>query len=308
MGAHGGGAQADLHSSASVAFLFVARPGMPAGWGRGPTAGAENLSGMYDNLRRLHAICDRWLLRNGLEVDWRACHRPDFEAMRERVNDTPGLMICNRAGGLEPLLAMRVLTRRDDGIVFASGSGGEVAKGLVGSDRVCWVSDDLDGARTFVQTGLDRMQSGGFALLFPSGKADPMGPQPFRGGFRLLLKRMAPDWMVYAMHMHPDDAEDYLARAGPYSLEHVKRALDDAEPAGAPPRPIVRQRFDERFTTVADWRAAAGDLRAPEANERLTAFYRDLFPTVRRPRPQYLWGVPAWHEPDDVPPTEEVRL
>ncbi|NDD31474.1 MAG: hypothetical protein EB084_24750 [Proteobacteria bacterium] len=259
---------------------------------------------MYENLRRLHFLCDRWLRRNHIEVDWVARGRDGFAEMRDRVNATPGLMICNRAGGLEPLLCMRLLERRDDGIVFASGSGADVVKNVIGGERVQWVSDDLDGARGFVQGGIERMAQGGFALLFPSGKSDPMGPQPFRGGFRLLLKRMQPDWMVYACHMHPDDAEDYLARAGEYSLEHIKRALDDAEPVEPPPATVLTQRFDERFTTVAEWREAAGDLRAPEANERLTAYYRELFPTVRRPRAQYLWGVPAWHDPNDVPPIE----
>lgn len=263
---------------------------------------------MYENLHRIHVMVDRWVQRNNLEVDWVARTRPGFDEMRERVNDTPGLMICNRAGGLEPALTMRVLQRRNDGMVFASGSGADVVQNLVGAQRVCLVSDDLDGAREFVNQGLARMRNGGFALLFPMGKSDPMGPQPFRGGLRLLLKRMEPDWMVYCMHMHPDDAEDYIARVGPYSLEQIRSAVEGTTPQLDGSRPIVRQRFDERWTTVADWREAAGDLRDPRANERLTAFYRALFPLERRPRPQYLWGVPTWHEPDDLPPTEQRTI
>jgi len=237
---------------------------------------------MYDNLRRLHAIIDRWLEKYALDVDYLARARPGFEAMRERLNDTPGLIICNRAGGLEPHLTMRILERRQDGLLVANGAGAELVGRLVGVERVIAVSDDLDDARRFVRASIANMERGGFCLLFPTGKADPDRPQPFKGGFRLLLKRMQPEWMVYGTHMHPDDAEDFRARMGDFSAERCRQTLATLEEDLPEPLPPLRQRFDERWTTVAQWREAMGDPRLPEANERLTRYYASLFPVERR--------------------------
>lgn len=121
------------------------------------------------------------------------------------------------------------------------------------------------------------MQAGGFVLLFPSGKSDPLGPQPFKSGFRLLLKRMQPDWMVYSLWLDPWDAQEYLKRVGVFDEAFVRRAIQEMDRDLPEPLPLLRQRFDERFTTAAEWWEAMGDPRDADANSRLHAHYRDLF-------------------------------
>lgn len=231
-----------------------------------------------EKLRRLHAIVDRWIEKNYLQVDYLAASRPDFAEMRERLNTMPGLVICNRAGGIEPLLAVRLVDRRSDGLIFAGGAGGQLVSHFVGEDRVIQVQEDIVGARELMVRALENMKRGGFVILFPSGKSDPLGPQPFKSGFRLLLKRMQPDWMVYALHLNPWDAQEYLKRVGKFDADFVRYALEALDYDLPQPLPPLRQRFDERFTRVEEWLAAMGDPREAGANGRLHAHFKGLFP------------------------------
>lgn len=92
-------------------------------------------------------MVDRWIAKNYLQVDYLAAARPDFARMREELNTRPGLIICNRAGGIEPLLAVRIVDCRSDGLVFAGGAGGQLVSHFVGEERVIPVQEDLVGAR-----------------------------------------------------------------------------------------------------------------------------------------------------------------
>lgn len=200
----------------------------------------------------------------------------EFSNMRRSLTERPGVFIANHPSGYIDIPVTLTMVDRDDVLIYAQD---RVRSGLVrglaekygdGVGQVVaekLLSNDPSLAKSNFQTALRHVESGGLIVLYPTAgrEGHTLPLVTFRPGFRLLLRLLKPETMVYAAHFNVSHARSPGVLAGRATAMVLPKPLQEVVR-----KPIVVT-VDEQLTTVADWSSSLND------DQAVTRRYAQMF-------------------------------
>lgn len=237
--------------------------------------GAEIAQDGWSGLSR---VMERYLEREKVERNFVQQDSEQFAAMHEALQTEPGLFVANHPAGYVDVPITLSMIHRDDALIyvqtrirdalvtaFGENFGDSAAQEI---DRHLLTNAKEDALGNF-KRAVAHIDAGGLLVLYPTGGKEAKMENPtFEPGFRLLLRKLQSDTMVYAVNYEltgtpgAESSAKFAARA--VSLELP--ILSNSEMA----QPITA-RIDERLTRVGEWSASS------ENDGLLTKRYWELF-------------------------------
>jgi hypothetical protein len=233
-----------------------------------------------------------------------------FSEMREKLNQEAGILIANHPGGFDIISVLSALNRED--IKFlVSEEVSEKWAGIFGKDKVLSApkakayspeqnksvsyreNDAIDDPVAknisavqreylkIMRTITDHIESGGLFIFFPTGGDDSRKLQEFqfKDLFRVLLKKIDSEKMVYSLNIRSDEMKNKTEQAF-----RIAGSFSDALTGGKINwnrlKEPLKIKIDEDYSRSEEWKTL---LSGNKHQERIdcTEHYLEKFPEFR---------------------------
>ncbi len=236
-------------------------------------------------VKALPESMDQYLKSLNIQPDYIIERNNSFEEQRHALNTEAGLAIANHpAGFIDVPMLLRVLNRPDfkayvlDKVYNAlvesfQTNFGEEGK-LIITNKL--LSNSPQQAKTNFKTALEHIKNGGLLIMHPTAGEDRHSTEhiQFQPGFRLFLKHLEPNNMVYSFCFNPQDIQDELKGPGDVALRFsglASEQLTEGKININRERKTAVIRVDEKYSTVDEWQGYAQD------DNSLTKHYWDQY-------------------------------
>ncbi len=199
---------------------------------------------------------------------------PNFAEQRKRLNTEAGVVISNHPSGYIDVPIILSSIHREDFRAYVQENVyrgmldactrvfGEKGQRLV-SEKL--ISNEKAHAKENFATALDHVQRGGLLLIHPTGGRERFSKTrelEFSPGFRLLLRNLPEEKMVYSFCVYPQD----LAQNFENQIMAASRFAGSASEELISPKLNVNKlrrkvdvRVDEKYGTVREWKEHASN-------------------------------------------------
>ena len=208
-----------------------------------------------------------------------------FGELRQKLDTESGLIISNHPVGFVDVPIILSNIHREDfkayvqnavfeGIVSAfERNFGQTGK-QIAMDKL--IPNDPTKARENFKLALEHISDGGILLLHPTAGQDRHSTEQieFQSGFRLFLKQLSPEQMVYSFCVNPFDLKKNFGSSLATSSKFAGLSSEELVHKNFNPNRLTSPaviNVDENYGTVAQWREHA------QSNAIATSHYWDIF-------------------------------
>jgi hypothetical protein len=227
------------------------------------------------NLENIHEFALKHLGGLGIQPKFTQEGNPQLEDMRKRLNTEPGVIICNHPGWGDTFEILSVLKREDLKIMMEKKYFDLLPPGI--SNRYFFPNERNPAKAMAVFRKIqDHIKNGGVLLIYPSGGKEQSASHhdsTFMNGFRVLLRGLKPEQMVYCFNINETDTANINPHK-PRIFLASEVLLHSHLDATKDPQVV---RLDEVYTQAGEWQEAIKDERKDAANKRLTTKYEAMF-------------------------------
>jgi hypothetical protein len=214
-----------------------------------------------------------------VQPDYIIDHNANFAEHRTALNTKAGLAIANHpAGFIDVPMLLNILHRPDfkayvlDKVYRAFVTAFEKNFGQEGKELIMnkLLTNSPTMAKTNFRTAITHIKNGGLLVMHPTAGEDRHSTKQiqFRPGFRLLLKYLEPEHMVYSFCFNPHDMTTQLKGHSDVALRFTGMASEQLTNnrvnINRLRKPVII-RVDERYSTATEWQNhAENDLSLTE--------------------------------------------
>jgi hypothetical protein len=245
-----------------------------------------------------------------IKPDYKKKDDPHFSEMREKLNREAGILIANHPGGFDIVSVLSTLNREDIKFVVAE----EVFErwaGIFGKEHVlsapkvkayppeqnklasCGENDADDDPVTadvsavqraylgIMREITDHIESGGLFIFFPTGGDDSRELQrfQFKDLFRVLIKKIKPETMVYSLNIRSDEMKNQMEQAF-----RIAGSFSDAFTGGKINwnrlKDPLEIELDENYSRAEEWKRLLSGNKHQERVD-FTEHYLEQFPEFK---------------------------
>jgi hypothetical protein len=225
------------------------------------------------NLENIRELASKHLEQLGVQPAFVQENNPQLQEMRNKLNAESGIIICNHPGWGDTAAILSVV-ERDDFKIMMNRNYFDLLPPDV-ADKY-FLTNETDPTKTIaifkkIQT---HIREGGVLLTYPSGGNEQKEGTRFKDGFRVILRGLKPEQMVYCFNINNDDManlKSHNSKAG-LASEILLPALS-LKKSKSPQ--IVR--VDEAYTKAGEWQEAIEAIPKNDASAVLTEKYESMF-------------------------------
>ncbi len=209
----------------------------------------------------------------------------EFDGLRQKLDTESGLIISNHPAGLIDVPIVLSNIHREDFKAYVQSavyetivaaferSFGEKGR-KIAMDKL--IPNDPSKARETFKQALGHISDGGILLLHPTAGQDRHSTEQieFQSGFRLFLKQLGPEQMVYSFCVNPFDLKKNFGNSLATSSKFAGLSSEELVHKNFNPNRLTSPaviNVDENYGTVAQWREHA------QNNATATSHYWDIF-------------------------------
>ena len=226
------------------------------------------------NFKNLRALALEHLERLGIQPVFLQENSPEFREMRNRLKTESGIIISNHPGWGDTPAILSAVNREDLKIMMSKKYFGLLPSEI--ADKYFFPSEnDPSKATTVFKEIQDHISKGGVVLIYPSGGNEEKEGTGFKDGFRVLLRGLKPDQMVYCFNISSQDVSNLSSQYPGISVASeafLDSVLDIDNNKVAQP-----VRIDEAYTKAGEWQKSIEGVPKNETSKVLTGRYEGMF-------------------------------
>lgn len=224
---------------------------------------------------RLQSVSNDVLNKLNIDIEARAKEYSNFIAMRDNLENEPGVIISNHPSSLDIFVVLSNI-RRDDLLIMVQKKRLAFFKQAIGSQKVIAAPSGTQEMDDFLELTQGHITKGGVFLLFPSGGAEITTNEfAFRSGFKLLLPRLKPMDMVYSFYIEPEAGRKITTDIiGPPKLGEGDVSLVAPKIHARPAQDKLIVPVDEKYSQAESWQEL---VLSDKDNSIVTERYLSLF-------------------------------
>lgn len=226
------------------------------------------------NLENIHELALKHLRQLCVQPAFLQENNPQIEEMRNKLNTESGVIICNHPGWGDTAVILSAV-KRDNLKIIMNKTYFDLLPPEV-ADKYFFPNEKNPSKTVAIFKRIqEHIKNGGVLLTYPSGGNEQKTGTSFKDGFRVILRGLKPEQMVYCFNINNSDMKSLKSLRPMTGLASEALFLSDFNINKSRDPQIVR--VDEAYTQASDWQKAIEAIPKNDANEVLTGKYEGMF-------------------------------